>query len=414
MNNNYVIKLEKVSKKYFLGQRGYRSLREDISRFFLRKKENKNIKWALKDVSFELKEGEVLGIIGPNGAGKSTILKILASVTVPTKGEVITRGKVGSLIELSAGFHQELTGRENIYLYSSIKGMSKKEVNRKFDDIVNFSELWEFIDTPIKRYSSGMLARLAFSVSIYTNPDILLIDEVLAVGDISFQRKCLEAMEKLKESDKTIIFVSHNLSAVRRLCQRVIWLHEGEVKEDGAADEVIDKYVAYMSSQSQFIYDINYIKTRTRWGTGEAKITNVELLTSKGNRSVQFAQGEPIRIRVEYEAQREIKTPAFWVCIVNDDGVKISGTVFQQFIDEGKTIMGTGSVECRFDSKFMHPDTYHLMIGIFDKYGTLAYDRIGRSNTFQIKDNMSGERESCFSSEYSGLVGLPAQWYKIM
>lgn len=414
MKDNSVIKLDNVSKKYSLGQRGYRSLREDISRFFLRKKEERNIKWALKDVSFHLEKGEVLGIIGPNGAGKSTILKLLAKVTMPTKGEIITRGKVGSLIELSAGFHTELTGRENIYLYGSIKGMGKKEINQKYDDIVSFSELEEFIDTPIKRYSSGMMARLAFSVSIYTESDILLIDEVLAVGDISFQRRCLEAMTKLKESDKTIIFVSHNLSSIRKLCPRVIWLDEGMVKKDGKAGDVIDEYVAYMSSQSQFIHDTNYIGTKTRWGTGEIKITKVETFNSAGEGSSEFQKGEIIKIKLDYEAQRKIESPSFWLCIVSDGAVKISGTIFDELITQRKVIRGRGQLECVLETKSLYPGGYHLMAGVFDKYGNLAYDRIGRANSFHIRGvspDKGGDRY--LSSAFNGLVALFSRWREI-
>lgn len=198
--------------------------------------------WALKDVNFSINKGEAVGIIGKNGSGKSTILKLIAGVMVPTKGEVKVKGKIAPLIELGAGFHPELSGRENVYLNASIMGVSKKEVDQKFDEIVNFAELKDFIDTPVKHYSSGMFMRLAFAIAVNTNPDILLIDEILAVGDTEFQKKCLAKMDQFKKKNVTILFISHSLERIKSFCSKVIYLKNGKVKLVGLPNEAIDAY----------------------------------------------------------------------------------------------------------------------------------------------------------------------------
>jgi lipopolysaccharide transport system ATP-binding protein len=241
-----VISFDNVSKRYRLGQGGYRTLREDISilvtRRFNRGDSDRGHIWALKDVSFEVKEGETLGIIGRNGAGKTTILRLLAGVTKPTSGSVSVKGRMGVLIEIEAGFHPELTGRENIYINGSTLGMSRKEINRKFDSIVEFSGLEEFLDTPLKRYSSGMNVRLGFSVAVHVDPEILLVDEVLAVGDLAFQSKCYERIGGLLDKGCALVFVSHNMAVMQRMCKRVMWLDKGKVVEDGLAGGVCNAY----------------------------------------------------------------------------------------------------------------------------------------------------------------------------
>jgi lipopolysaccharide transport system ATP-binding protein len=205
--------------------------------------------WALKDVSFEVKKGEILGIIGPNGSGKSTLLKLLAQITEPTQGEIHINGRVTALIELGAGFHPELTGRENIYLNGAILGLSKKEVDVRFEQIVDFAELWDFIDTPVKHYSSGMTVRLGFAVAVSVDPDILLVDEVLAVGDAAFHKRCFERIDAFVKARKTIIVVSHSLDAIRRLARRAILINHGTIKADGSPDEVITQYTSLINEK---------------------------------------------------------------------------------------------------------------------------------------------------------------------
>lgn len=243
------VRLEHVSKRFILHHEKARSFQDALVNFFHRRNGSREEFWALKDVSFEVRRGEMLGIIGQNGSGKSTILKLITRILEPTAGRIAVDGKVSALIELGAGFHPDLTGRENIYLNGSILGLSRKEMNRKFDQIVAFSELERFIDTPVKHYSSGMYMRLGFSVAIHVEPDTLIIDEVLAVGDEAFQQKCLDKIEGFRRAGGTIVFVSHAMEQVERLCDRVVWLDQGQVREIGAPGAVIDAYAAGRGGQ---------------------------------------------------------------------------------------------------------------------------------------------------------------------
>ncbi|MFC1848229.1 ABC transporter ATP-binding protein [Chloroflexota bacterium] len=246
------ITVDNLSKKYRKGQVGYRTLREDLYKLTGqlihlkrggRKRYEERYIWALKDVSFQVEPGERLGIIGANGSGKTTLLRLLAGITSPTEGRISLKGRMGVLIELMAGFHPELTGRENIYLNGAIMGMSRKEIKRRFDEIVSFSELEEFIDTPIKRYSSGMHVRLGFALSAHMDPDILLVDEVLAVGDAEFQKKCLGKMSEAAGEGRTVVFVSHNMGSIANLCPKAIWLDKGKLTSWGDTSEIISDYI---------------------------------------------------------------------------------------------------------------------------------------------------------------------------
>jgi lipopolysaccharide transport system ATP-binding protein len=261
--SDVAIRVENLSKRFVLGERiGIKTFRETLQDLFTapfrrwvknngdvpqEKVDTDKVIWALKDVSFEVKHGEVLGIIGPNGAGKSTLLKILSRITEPTGGYAEIRGRVGSLLEVGTGFHPELTGRENIYLNGAILGMSKAEIRRKFDDIVSFAGVEKFIDTPVKRYSSGMQVRLAFAVAAHLEPEILIIDEVLAVGDAEFQKRCLGKMDEVSRSGRTVLFVSHNMAAIEGLCTRVLWLDEGRLLTQGDTLQIVSQYMARYS-----------------------------------------------------------------------------------------------------------------------------------------------------------------------
>jgi lipopolysaccharide transport system ATP-binding protein len=255
-NGRPIVSMEHVWKRFRLGERRMRARKKQrtlagqmntaLERAGLRKGDGAGSRdlWALADVSFQVAEGEALGIIGPNGSGKSTTLKIISRVTNPWSGTVRTRGRIGSLIEVKSGIHPELTGRENVFLYGTILGLSRKEIRRRFDEIVDFAELGRFIDTPVKKYSSGMEVRLGFSVAVHLEPDILLIDEVLAVGDASFQRRCLTRMDELRANGQTLVFVSHVLEDVQRLCPRIVYIERGRVKADGPAKQVVKQYLA--------------------------------------------------------------------------------------------------------------------------------------------------------------------------
>lgn len=319
--SDIVIKVDNLGKKYRIGTKesGYRTFRETLvdaatAPFLLFKDVGKKIYhsksnslnpkspspdtfWALKDVSFEVKRGEVVGIIGRNGAGKSTLLKILSKITEPTKGRIELKGRVGSLLEVGTGFHPELTGHENVYLYGAILGMDRWEVTRKFDEIVAFAELDKFIDTPVKRYSSGMYMRLAFAVAAHLEPEILLVDEVLAVGDASFQNKCLGKMDDVSKEGRTVLFVSHNMGAVQTLCQRSLMISDGSILIDSDTNITIKHYLESLLNQVEYPLS----KRKDRNGKGEIRFTKIELLDSQFNPIEYSVSGEKLIIRLHYQ-----------------------------------------------------------------------------------------------------------------
>ena len=302
--SDIAIKVENLSKLYHIGraQQRHDTLRDllmDVIRspFQKNSKEESNSIWALKDVSFEVRHGEVMGIVGPNGAGKSTLLKLLALITEPTGGRAVINGRVGSLLEVGAGFHPELTGRENIYLYGAILGMRRVEIERKFDEIIAFSEIEKFLDTPVKRYSSGMYVRLAFAVAAHMEPEILLVDEVLAVGDAAFQKKCLGKMGDVATTGRTVLFVSHNLIALQSLCQRAIWLQNGQKQMEGEAPQVVADYLKSNASvQTEHVWDDVEIAP----GNDVVRLHRMRVRPKNGSPSDPITMQTPFTIEVEF------------------------------------------------------------------------------------------------------------------
>jgi lipopolysaccharide transport system ATP-binding protein len=423
--NKPAIEFSGVTKIYSIRERGYQTLRDSFSRSLnkfrqkfksnsnnnLSNTENNYIR-AIDDVSFKVDRGEALGIIGANGSGKTTILRLLAKVTIPSSGEISVSGKVAPLIHVGAGFHPELTGRENIYLYATIMGLSKQEIDEKYNDIVSFAELERFMDTPVKRYSSGMYVRLGFAVVANIDPDIFLIDEILSVGDLRFQRKCLNTMSNIRKTDKSIVFVSHNLSSVKGLCDRVIWLDKGEIRKEGVPSDLISAYTSYMTSKTQFVQDTSYIDGKTRWGTGEVRFTNVELLNSEGKRTNIFAPGDEITVRLEYKANKRINSPVFWVGIINDNEVKVFGSYYNKERVGEYFIKGKGALNCKIDSRLMRPGSYYVMAGIYGEVGNLAIDRIGRACTFTIRDEKVGDFERLYGYGAPGVINIRHEWVR--
>jgi lipopolysaccharide transport system ATP-binding protein len=325
---NIAVKVENLGKMYRIGgpQEAYQTFRDAITKAvsapFKRARDllrgqaygaaglTEEI-WALKDVSFEVKHGEVVGIIGRNGAGKSTLLKILSRITEPTTGYADVYGRVGALLEVGTGFHPELTGRENVYLNGAILGMSRNDINRKFDEIVEFAGVEKFIDTPVKHYSSGMGLRLGFSVAAHLEPDILVVDEVLAVGDAQFQKKCLGKMSDVAGEGRTVLFVSHNMTAVNNLCGRGILLESGSIKGDLSAQEAIQ---LYHQSYTQFLSTTSLRDFTSRMGTGELRFTEVEYRDVDGNPTIGAVCGETVQIALKYE-RKERSLPSVDVAI---------------------------------------------------------------------------------------------------
>ncbi len=268
--------------------------------------------WALDDVSFEVHPGEVVGVVGRNGAGKSTLLKLLSRITAPTRGRVEIRGRMGSLLEVGTGFHPELTGRENIFLNGSVLGMTRSEIRRKFDDIVAFADIGPFLDTPVKRYSSGMYVKLAFSVAAHLDPEILIVDEVLAVGDAAFQRRCVERMTDLAARGRTILFVSHNMELIPRLCQRAVFLERGKVVEVGSATAVTRHYLQRLVEETR-TGDLRDRKRST--GTGESRFVRAVMLDPDGQPTGTHTCGDDLTLRVELESSRKIDDATLWVSV---------------------------------------------------------------------------------------------------
>lgn len=311
MNNN-VIEVSNLSKRYVIGHQkakgdglrhfaeaAFRSPIQTIRSAASRLRTEKEEFWAVNDVSFEVKSGDLVGIIGHNGAGKSTLLKLLSRITLPTKGRITLRGRVASLLEVGTGFHPELTGRENIFLNGAVLGMGAGEIKRKFDEIVAFSEVERFLDTPVKRYSSGMYVRLAFAVAAHLEPEILIVDEVLAVGDASFQKKCLGKMGDVSNQGQTVLFVSHQMPLMARLCKRGILLENGSVVVDGSMDEVIHRYRSDLSDLSK----VSVVERTDRDGSGDVMVTEMEVAGDRQQDSNQPMSGVPFSVRLHYRCK---------------------------------------------------------------------------------------------------------------
>jgi lipopolysaccharide transport system ATP-binding protein len=356
---NIILKAENISKQYRLGTVGTGTLSHDLNRFWhkIRGKEDPYLKvgetndrstkgasdyvWALQDINFEVEAGEVLGIIGKNGAGKSTLLKILSKVTAPTTGSIKSRGRIASLLEVGTGFNPELTGRENIYLNGAILGMTKKEISSKLDEIIEFSGCERYIDTPTKRYSSGMTVRLAFAVAAFLEPEILVVDEVLAVGDAEFQRKAIGKMQDIScEGGRTVLFVSHNMAAVKSLCTKGIVLGNGKVIYNGNTEDAVGFYLTNESAQ---INDDLTIR-KDRRGSGELKFSKIELINKDDTKVLELLSGEYAKFRLSFQMVKDISTKnlVFGVVFRDKNEVKIAdfysdemGVVFSKIVENG-------------------------------------------------------------------------------
>ncbi|OGX15241.1 MAG: hypothetical protein A2166_00435 [Omnitrophica WOR_2 bacterium RBG_13_41_10] len=394
-----IIEFTNVWKKFRKGEK-LNSLRDAIPNFFHNLKAKNGFSgtlknnmdfWALKNVSFEVKKGDVLGIIGPNGAGKSTILKLLSGIMSPTKGNMEINGRLSALIEVTAGFHDELTGRENVYLNGTILGMSKKEIDNKFNDIVEFSGLSEFIDTPVKRYSSGMHARLGFSVAAHMNPDILLVDEVLAVGDMAFQAKCTKKMRELLNSGATIILVSHNLFLIQNMCKRVALLNKGEIIKVGVPEEVIPYYqnIVYKKEEEELkkklassepIYEVKIN------AESSVKILKVLIYDGKYKHKENFNVGESISLTIDYEAKEKIDNPVFSLDIIRADGLLCCSSNTKDENLSMPAIEGKGSIGIDLRQINLAPGIYLTNVSIWDKDMIHQY-AVRKKDILRIENN---------------------------
>jgi ABC-type polysaccharide/polyol phosphate transport system ATPase subunit len=363
---------------------------------------------VLKGVDLGIEQGESVGLLGENGSGKSTLLKLLTRIIYPNKGTIDIRGKVSSLLELGAGFHPDMTGRENIYMNASIFGLTKEDIDRKLEDIITFSELSRFIDTPVRTYSSGMYMRLAFSVAINVNADILLIDEILAVGDVNFQKKCYDRLRDLKRQGTTIVIVSHDLSSIEKICDKAVWLNDGTVQAVGGTKKVIDSYMQFMNrKQEDALKEEQHHAEQgnangnadgeadegsssekdkqesdpNRWGGREVEITGVRLLNSNNEQKYSFEYGEPIQIEIEYICHTKMDEYVFGIGISNRDGISCYGT--NTHIDGLKieTINSKGKVQCMIDKVTLLEGKYYLDIASHAEDGR-AFDY--RKNIYEF------------------------------
>lgn len=421
------IAVERVSKRFRLGRRrgsepSYQTLRESIALGlsaashrvigWFRRRRSAQLPdfWALQDVSFEVQPGEVLGVVGSNGAGKSTLLKILSRITRPTAGEARLRGRVGTLLEVGTGFHPELTGRENIFLNGSILGMSRRETRKAFDQIVGFAEVDEFLDTPVKLYSSGMYTRLAFAVAAHLEPEILIVDEVLAVGDAAFQQKCLGKMEQVSRSGRTVLFVSHNMAAVKALCTRALLLRRGRIVLDGDVDEVVNDYLSAgtdMATTGLIPEDA----PRHSDAADEARFRSVRVTDLTGQPRSQLYFGQPFRVAFVCELFREIPDGHFEISISTRDGTHVTyTTTMDDHRGARRLAAGRHEVTATFEGLVLLPRQYTLDLGVHHQNGATA-DLVLRTYDFTVLRVAETGDDHFPWPRTRGLVRVAAAWH---
>ncbi|MES1156699.1 MAG: ABC transporter ATP-binding protein [Alphaproteobacteria bacterium] len=398
MSDAIAIRAEGLSKRYRLGMGGgHDSLRDLLAggaKALLRGGGPKTPRpdfYALKDASFEIKRGENVGLIGANGAGKSTLLKVLSRITEPTAGRAFVTGRVGALLEVGTGFHQELSGRENVYLYGAILGMGRKEIDQKYDEIVDFAEIEQFIDTPVKHYSSGMYVRLAFAVAAHLRPDILLLDEVLAVGDAAFQRKCMAFARELQKREATIVFVSHNMFSIKAMCSRVIVVQKGQIQYDGPTDPGIELY--------ERAADLSAVW----WAKSDPSawpiiMTNIMACSESGVPQTVFDRGDRMKIRLAYTAREPIESPRVLIAIMRADGV--GATVYANEpdgVDLGR-LEGDGVIEMLAPPLKLIADKYtiHVVVRARASHDTLCA-QVGR--TFHVRHPVLNDEYGVFTEQ---------------
>jgi ABC-2 type transport system ATP-binding protein len=388
--SGFVVEVADVSKRFRLYHERNQSLKASVMRG---RRARYDEFWALRDVSIEVLEGTTFGLIGENGSGKSTLLKCMARILRPDKGEIVTRGKISALLELGAGFHPELSGRENVYLNGSILGLSKRQLNARFDEIVAFAGLEKFIDTPVKNYSSGMYVRLGFSVAINVDPDLLLIDEVLAVGDAEFQRRCSDKFAELRAKGKTIVIVTHSLQTVREMCDQVALLEHGVLRAVGPAKEVVDRYLGDVFGEDDV--------TRNDAADG-LNVERIEMLNASGLAVERVRTGEPVVLRLHYAAEETVDQPVFGVSVHSLDGIEISRPTTNGAGVMVPPLHGEGSVDFGIDRLLLLP-------GIYDITATLGSGAISsgppdRDHALRITVELGD------AAEEHGLVSLGGHW----
>ncbi|NLA36887.1 MAG: ABC transporter ATP-binding protein [Actinobacteria bacterium] len=429
---SHPIIVEGVSKQFRLQNDRAGSLKELFTR--RDRDRSKTHFWALDDVSLEIPQGSMFALIGHNGSGKSTLLRCIAGIYRPDRGQVKVEGRISTLLELGAGFHPDLSGRENVYLNATILGMPKKEIDAKFDEIVEFAGVEKFIDSPVKVYSSGMYVRLGFSVAVHVQPEILIIDEVIAVGDEQFQRQCFEHLYKLRKDGVTIVVVTHGMSTVQTMCDYAAWLDHGVLQKVGDAPAVAAAYLRHVNqaeaertdpSSGRIVVagesaatpsdpdaendEAPAVPARQRitkqgehWGGGEVRITDVRFLDPTGKQTTIIGERSPLRIRVDYTTDETVENPTFGIAVHNEQGLHVSGTNTRLMGRQVGTVSGSGYVEYVVDALPLLAGAYEVSVAIEDQYSQHTFDRYDRAWTIHIRPE--GEQAVV------GLVDIGGDW----
>jgi ABC-type polysaccharide/polyol phosphate transport system ATPase subunit len=387
------IVVDEVGKKFRLRGAGTRTLKSSALAFLKPGSRAKRDFWALRDLSFKVARGETLGIIGANGAGKSTLLSLLAGTKVPTTGRIVTQGSVSSLLELGAGFHPDLTGRENVFLCGALMGLSRKQMKERFDDIVAFAGLDDFIDQPVKRYSSGMYVRLGFAVAVEVDPDVLLIDEVLAVGDAQFQRKCLRRMRQFREQGKTMLIISHDLATIQSVSDRILVLDNGSIAGIGDPRSMVSHYTSVSRSRS-----VGGLERE--WGTGEVRITDVSFYDDEGRNTDKFRWGEGLEARIAFESDGRIENPEFGFSMADESGRLIYGNNTQIERFDVPCVDGKGMIRLHLDGLNMAAGTYLFSFSVHSSDHRTNYHRLDHFHSIAVESDKT----------FEGVTYMPSRW----
>lgn len=419
-----VLKAENISKQYRLGQVGTGTLSHDLKRAWYRARgkedpylqvgadndrttsDGSEYVWALQDINFEIEQGEMVGIIGKNGAGKSTLLKLLSRVTAPTTGNIKIKGRIAALLEVGTGFHPELTGRENIFLNGAILGMSRSEIASKLDAIVEFSGCQKYVDTPVKRYSSGMIVRLGFAVAAHLDPEILIVDEVLAVGDAEFQEKCIGKMKDISGDGKTVLFVSHNMATMKALCQRGFLMERGRMISEGKMTDIIEEY---LTKELKTLSDGNIPDDASTINTGEAKFKRIQLFDSVGTPTDKCNYMAPIRLQMELEMEQAMEDSLLDVRITTADGIEIVHTM-NKYDPTAKAPLkkGKNMISCTINNR-LQPGKYALTIGVHKTSGQ-TLDFVENIMNFTVLKIGEGDNAGYTYDFKLGYVRFDSEW----
>jgi lipopolysaccharide transport system ATP-binding protein len=402
------VEIRGVGKEYVLGERQtFPTLRDALMRRRAPGGRRDRL-WALRDTTFDIARGEAVGIIGHNGAGKTTLLKLLSRITPPTTGEIRITGHVAALLEVGTGFHPELTGRDNVYLNGAILGMRRREIQRKFDEIVDFAGIERFIDTPVKRYSSGMYVRLAFSVAAHLEPDILIVDEVLAVGDAAFQRKCLGKLGNVRQEGRTVLFVSHNMAAIRSLTTRAVWLDQGAVAADGPTIEVVSDYLSAVAGrETEAVSDLRDDRVRranTKPTAQRVRFETAAVITREGHAVTRLPQDSPIRVEAIFRVSEPVRFLELYCRVKTGDGVRLFSSFSGQ--QEGVVEPGVYRAACEFSLAPLIPSSYTIELVA---RSTETEDIVPNALVFEVESTATAEEDFRYGRA-SGIFLVDSTW----